>query len=293
MRTDKCIVSCALTGVLTDPDRFPVPVTPAQMAAAAKEAFDAGASIVHCHFRDQRPKMGFLPTWDTDVAKQIIDAIRACVPEIVINMSTGTVGPDVSGPLACLNQIKPEIAALNAGSLNYLKIHQDGRWAWPPLLFDNPVEKIQKLLNAMQSVNAIPECECFDTGHIRSIDLFEQNGILQRPFRLSLIMGVQSGMPSRPEWIPLLVREIGENIYWQVIAIGRQEVWPLHRKCAELGGHVRTGLEDTFYLPSGKKTASNGKLIEAAAKIIHETGRAVASPTETRQMLGISRHAPK
>jgi 3-keto-5-aminohexanoate cleavage enzyme len=285
---DKAVITCALTGVLTDPATFPVPVTPEQMADAARQAFDAGATIVHCHFRNQEAGLGHLPTWEPNIVQNICDAIRARVPKIMINMSTGVLGPDISGPVACLERVKPELAAMNSGSLNYLKTRKDGSWAWPPLLFDNPVDKIEAFLAAMRTNNSIPECECFDTGHVRSVRMYEHNGILQRPYHVSFVMGVASGMPTRPEWLPLLVDELAPEIDWQVIAIGREEVWPLHRRTAELGGQLRTGLEDTFYLPSGAKARSNGELVEALAKIVREVGREVATPEEARAMTGLS-----
>ena len=284
----KAIVTCALNGVLTNPETHPVPVTPEQMAAAAAEAHAAGASIVHCHFRDQRPGKGALPSWDPDVVAACCQAIRERTPDIIINMSTGIWGPDISGPLACLERVKPEIAAMNAGSLNYLKTRTDGSWAWKPALFDNPVEKIQAYLNVMNRLGIVPECECFDTGIVRSLAMYLANGMLKRPLQASLVMGVASGMPAKAKWLPLLLDELPPETHWQVIAIGRQEIWDLHQTCAELGGHVRTGLEDTFYLPNGDKTQSNGKLIEALVKVVENTGRSIASPAEVRQMLGIN-----
>ena len=113
---DKTIISCALTGVLTDPDRYPVPVTPEEMAAEARRAFEAGASIMHCHFRNQSEGLGYLPTWDVDVVDEIAGAIRDACPGVILNFSTGVVGDDISGPLACLERSRPEMAALNAGS---------------------------------------------------------------------------------------------------------------------------------------------------------------------------------
>lgn len=287
MSKDKAIVTCALTGVLTNPEQHPVPVTPEKMAEATEQAFNAGATIVHCHFRDQRPGLGHLPTWDPDIANDIISAIRDRVPEIIINCSTGIVGSDISGPLACLERIKPEMAALNSGSLNYLKTKKNGEWAWPPHLFDNPVEKIQKFLDVMKKLHIVPECECFDTGIVRSVGLFEENGMLEPPVRISLVMGVASGMPAKAKWLPLLVEEMKPGTYWQTIAIGRQEIWELHRETAELGGNLRTGLEDTFYLPDGSKSISNGQLVEALVKIIRETGRDIAGAEEARERIGI------
>ena len=284
---DKAVVTCALTGVLTNPQQFPVPVTPVEMARAARQARDAGATIVHCHFRMQEPGMGHLPTWDPEVVAEIVAAVRAEVPEIIVNLTTGVMGPDISGPVACLERVKPEMAALNAGSLNYLKTRSDGRWAWPPLLFDNPVDKVESFIEAMNREGVVPECECFDTGIVRSVKMFLDVGLLKPPAHVSLVMGVASGMPARPEWLPLLIDEMAPGTEWQTIAIGREEVWPLLRRTAELGGNVRTGLEDTFYLPDGSRAKSNGELVEALVRIVRDVGREPASPADTRRMIGI------
>ena len=281
----KTIITCALTGVLTDPAQHPVPVTPEEMAAESRRAFDAGASIVHVHFRKQQPGQGRFPSWEADVAGDICDAIREACPGIILNLSTGVLGDDISGPVACLERVKPEMAALNAGSLNYLKARRSGQWAWPPLLFDNPVPKIARFIKKMDELDIIPECECFDTGIVRSVGLFRQVGMLRDPVHISLVMGVASGMPVNSKWLPLLVDEMPEGAMWQTILIGRDNVWPVHRTSAELGGHLRTGLEDTFYLPNGDRATSNGQLIEALAKVAREAGREIASPEEALAMV--------
>jgi len=281
----KAVVTCALTGVLTDPKVHHVPVTPEEMAEEARRAYDAGASIVHCHFRRQEPGMGRMPSWEPDVAGAICDAIRDRCPDILINMSTGVMGDDLSGPVGCLERVKPEMAALNAGSLNYLKARSNGKWAWPPLLFDNPVSKVERFVKAMDAHDVIPECECFDTGILRSVSLFRQVGLLKDPIHISLVMGVASGMPAKASWLPLLVEEMPEGAHWQSVVIGRQEIWPVHRRTAELGGDLRTGLEDTFYLPNGDKATSNGQLIDALVSTAREVGREIATPAETRAML--------
>ncbi len=283
----KAVLTCALTGVLTDPAQHHVPVTPEQMAQEARRARDAGASIVHCHFRAQEDGMGRLPSWDPQVAYDICAAIRAEVPDLIINMTTGVVGPDLSGPIACLERVRPEMAALNAGSLNYLKLRSNNDWAWPPMLFDNPVEKVEQFAEVMKRLSIVPECECFDTGILRSVALYARRGMVPNPPHVSLVMGVESGMPNKARWLPLLLEEMISGTHWQVIGIGRQEVWELHRACAELGGDLRTGLEDTFYLPDGAKATSNGQLIEALAKTAVQAGRTVATPAEARKLLGL------
>ena len=287
MSDRKAVLTCALTGVLTDPQQHQVPVTPEQMAAEARRARDAGASIVHCHFRMQEEGMGRLPSWEPQVAGDVCDAIRAECPDLIINMSTGVTGPDISGPLACLERVRPEMAALNAGSLNYLKLRANGEWAWPPMLFDNAVEKVEAFAEAMKRLGVVPECECFDTGILRSVALYARRGLVPTPPHVSLVMGVESGMPNKASWLPLLLEEMLPGTHWQVIGIGRQEVWELHRACARLGGDLRTGLEDTFYLPDGTRATSNGPLIDALARVARDAGRQVATPDEARAILGL------
>ena len=285
MDKNKVVVTCSLTGVLTNPAQHPVPVTPAEMASSAKEAFDAGASIMHVHFRRQEPGMGFLPTWEPEVASAIVTAIREACPGVIINNTTGVVGADIAGPLACLDATRPEMAAMNAGTLNYLKLKSDGKWAWPPMLFDNPIAKIEAFLAHMYANGIVPECECFDTGIVRSVGLLQRAGLLRAPAHVSFVMGVESGMPGKAEWLPLLLAELEPGTQWQTIGIGREEVWKLHRATAELGGNLRTGVEDTFYLPDGSKTTGNGALIEAMVKMAREVGREPASPAEVRAAL--------
>ncbi|MGD9305135.1 MAG: 3-keto-5-aminohexanoate cleavage protein [Desulfobacterales bacterium] len=288
---DKVVVTCALTGVLTDPAKFNVPVTPEEMAEATAQAYNAGASIVHCHFRDQGDGMGAFPTWDIKSVGDILAAIKESVPDILICMSTGVVGNDLSGPLGCIETFKPELAACNAGSLNYLKIRKDGEWAWPPMLFDNPVEKVQKFLDVMAASKTIPEFECFDTGIVRSVGLYKANGMFEGDPHLSFVMGVESGMPANPDLIQILKDELPQNAHWQVIATGpgREKIWDLHHRSVELGGNVRTGLEDTFYLPDGTRATDNGQLVEALVNIVREVGREVASTSEAREILGVLR----
>lgn len=283
---DKVLLTAALNGVLTDPQTHPVPYTPSQMARAARQALDAGACIAHIHVREQ--SAGRFPSWDPDLAAEIVDAIREAAPGILINMTTGVVGDDISGPLAVLARVRPEVAAMNSGSLNYLKLRSSGAWAWPPMLFDNPIDKITRFLDAMASHDIVPECECFDTGIIRSVDMFARKGMLPEHFTVSLVQGVASGMPARTDLLPVLVDLVPEGARWQSIVIGRQEVWDLHRRTAELGGNLRTGLEDTFYLPNGSRASSNGELIDALAKVARDAGREPASPDEARAILGLS-----
>ena len=284
----KAVVTCALTGVLTDPAVYPAPVTPEDMAREARRAFDEGASVVHVHFRRLEPGKGHLPSWDPEVAVAVVSAIRDSCPGIIVNQTTGVVGPDIAGPLACMRAVRPEIAALNAGSLNYLKTRSDGSWAWPPMLFDNPVEKAAAFLSAMRACAVEPEFECFDTGIVRMAAAIARNCGYERAPKYNFVMGVESGMPADPDLLPILLRLVAAGARWSVTAIGRKEIWPLHRRAAELGGDLRTGLEDTIYLPDGARAASNGELVKALVALARDAGRAIAAPDEARHALGLS-----
>lgn len=284
---DTAILTCALTGVLTNPLQHPVPVTPAQMAAAARDAYNAGASIMHVHLRAQEAGKGHLPSWDPDVADAVCSAIRAACPGVIINLSTGVIGSDISGPVACLRRVRPEAAACNAGTLNYLKLKDNGAWAWPPLVFDNPVAKVQQFLQVMDELHIHPEFECFDVGIVRSVGMYLKAGLFSGVPELNFVMGVASGMPCDADLLALLPRYAPPGSVWQTTLIGRAEVWPVHQRTAELGGMLRSGLEDTFYLPSGERAAGNGELIEALAACARRAGREVASPAEARARLGL------
>jgi uncharacterized protein (DUF849 family) len=287
MNTEPAILTCALTGVLTNPQQHPVPVTPAQMAAEARDAFNAGASIMHVHLRSQEAGFGHMPSWDPDVADEVVSAIRAACPGVIINLTTGVVGKDISGPLACLRRVRPEAAACNAGTLNYLKLKDNGEWAWPPMVFDNPVSKVQQMLDVMNELHIHPEFECFDVGIVRSVGLYLKAGMFSGVPELNFVMGVASGMPCDADLLALLPRYAPQGAVWQSTLIGRAEIWPLHQKTAELGGMLRSGLEDTFYLPGGARATGNGVLIEALAACARNAGREVATPAQARRRLGL------
>jgi len=287
--SDKAVITCALNGVLTDPKQHHVPVTPEEMAREAKAAYDAGASVMHIHLRQQAPGKGHLPSWEVEVSRAIQQAIREACPGVIINHTTGVVGPNYAGALDCVRETKPEMAACNAGSLNYLKVKADNTWAWPPHLFDNPVEKIQAYIDVMNDAGTLPEFECFDVGIVRSVGMYRQTGMYRGPLEYNFVMGVASGMPADPDLLPILLKLKAPDAAWQVTAIGRGEIWSLHRRCAELGGHLRTGLEDTFYRPDGSKVTSNGQLIETIVAYARDAGREIASPAEARAIFGIRR----
>jgi uncharacterized protein (DUF849 family) len=139
----------------------------------------------------------------------------------------------------------------------------------------------------MAATAVLPEFECFDVGIVRCVEMYARTGLYTGHLDYNFVMGVESGMPADPDLLPILTRLAAANAIWQVTAIGRANVWPLHRRAAELGGNLRTGLEDTFYLPDGSKATSNGQLIDAVVRTARETGREIASPAEAREILAL------
>ncbi len=134
----------------------------------------------------------------------------------------------------------------------------------------------------MEESGSRPEFECFDVGIVRSVGLYVENG-MAKSAQYNFVMGVASGMPVDADLLELLLKYRRPGAPWQTTLIGRAEIWPVHKRAAELGGMLRTGLEDTFYLPSGEKAASNGALIEALAACARRAGREIASPRRNKK----------
>jgi 3-keto-5-aminohexanoate cleavage enzyme len=200
------------------------------------------------------------------------------------------IGPDIGGPAACIRRVRPEIAACNAGSLNYLKLKDDGQWAWPPMVFDNPVDKVQRFLAVMEECGVHPEFECFDVGIVRSVGMYLKAGLKPGMGRARVQLrdgrGLGHALRRRPAGAAAALSVRGRGVAEH--ADRPPEIWPVHQRTAELGGMLRSGLEDTFYLPDGSRAGGNGELIEALARCAARAGRAVASPAEARALLGLA-----
>jgi len=133
--------------------------------------------------------------------------MREACPGLIINQTTGVVGPNYQGPLDCLRATRPEMAACNAGSLNYLKVRSNGTWAWPPMLFDNQPAKVKDFIDVMLETGTLPEFECFDVGIVRCVEMYVQTGMYtERLPEYNFVMGVESGMPADPDLLPILLK---------------------------------------------------------------------------------------
>ncbi len=279
---DKVIITCAVSGVLANRKQCPaIPYTPVEIADECKRAFDAGATVVHIHARTDDGG----PTFATETFAQIRDEVRARCP-VILNFSTGNLDEDNRQQRKYITEVKPEIAALNMGTMNYAKYSKSRKSFVFDMIFPNTFGKIVGLLQAMQEAGVKPELECFDTGHTNSIWPLLDMGVLQKPIQFSFIMGVMGGIPPTVEALKLQRDMIPEGSTWEVIGIGRKQ-WQLVAAALVLGGNIRVGLEDNFYLPDGTMAGSNGDLVAKAAQLTRDIGREVASIDEARAMLSL------
>jgi len=283
--TDACIITCAMSGVAANRDQCPaIPYTPEDYAAEARRAYDAGAAVLHIHAR--YPDDG-LPSYRVKEYRAISEAILAEVPDVVINFSTGAVGVPIEERVHHITALKPELGALNMGSMNYAKYSSKRKALVFDFVFANPFSDITFLLEKMNSVDVKPECECFDTGHIGNVFPLIDMELISTPIQFSLIMGVLGGAGATASNLAHMVTLLPEPNTWEVIAISRDQ-WKMVAAASSLGGNVRVGLEDNFYVPSGEMAASNGELVQAATDLIRLSGREVAGPAEARRLLSLA-----
>ena len=279
----KTVISAALTGVLSTRDQCPaIPYTPKEIAEEAARAAQEGAAIVHIHAR--RPDGG--PDWSVETFKEIYTEVRAR-SDVIVNFSTGAVGIPAEDRIAHIRDLKPEIAALNMGSMNYAMYSERRKEFLHDHVFANPFRDIRFFLETMNAANVRPELECFDTGHIGNTRPLIHMGVLKPPYQFSLIMGVLGGIPASTRHLVDQVDTLPADSHWQVIGISLAQ-WPLVAAAISMGGNVRVGLEDNFYLEEGRMAKSNGELVAKAARMCRELGREVASAREAREQLSLA-----
>jgi len=278
--SEPVIISAALTGVLATRDQCPaIPYTPREIAEEAKRAADAGAAIVHIHARN--PEGG--PEWRVETFAEILTEVRSRT-DALVNFSTGAIGIPVEDRVAHIRELRPEIGALNMGSMNYAIYSEKKKAFYHDHVFANPFRDIQYFLEAMNGAGVRPELECFDTGHIANTAPLIDMGVLRPPYQFSLIMGVLGGIPGTARHLANQVETLPEASHWQVIGIGLRQ-WPLVAAGISMGGNVRVGLEDNFYVEEGLMARSNGELVEKAARMAHDLGRGVATIEQARKIL--------
>jgi 3-keto-5-aminohexanoate cleavage enzyme len=278
---NKIVITCALTGVLATRKQCPaIPYTPVEIAEEAKRAYDAGASVVHIHARNDDGT----PSYEVDTYRRIKEEIEKRCP-ILLNFSTGAVGISREQKAAPFRELRPHIAALNMGSMNYAKYSKNKKRFEFDVIFENPFSEIQYLLEGMNEAAVKPELECFDFGHAASADVFHEMGLLPR-FQYSLIMGVLGGVPPTPENLMQMVRNLPKGAQWEIIGISHPQ-WRLVATALVLGGNIRVGLEDNLYLHEGVMARSNGELVEKAARMTRDIGLEPANVDEAKKILSI------
>jgi 3-keto-5-aminohexanoate cleavage enzyme len=290
---DPVVITCSISGAIANREQCPaIPYTPAEYASEARRIVDEGGVMIHIHAR----KPDGTPSYEVEDFAAITQAIRAEVgEEVIVNFSTGTIGVPLEKRVTYLRECRPEVAALNMGSLNYAKYSRSRKEFVFSMVFQNPFEEIIELLEAMNELHIKPEHECFDVGHVGSLAPLIDMGVLKTPLHVDCVMGVVGGIPPSARNLAAMVDNIpagggsaGPRNHWGVIGISRDQ-WMLVAAALTLGGSIRVGLEDNLYLPNGEMARSNGELIAKARQMTEDVGRRPASVEEARAMLGISR----
>ena len=280
---DPVIITCSISGAVANREQCPaIPYTPGEYAAEARRIVDEGGSMIHIHARTPEG----VPSYEVEDFRAITQAILAEVDDVIINYSTGAIGVPLEKRIAYLRELRPDVAALNMGSMNYAKYSRRRKEFVFSAVFENSFETITALLRAMNEEGIRPEHECFDSGHIANLDPLLDMGILHEPLQVSCVMGVTGGIRPTAGNLEHMSRQIADVRHnWGVIGVSRDQ-WGLIEAALRLGGNIRAGVEDNFYLPDGAMVESNGQLIAKARELTEAAGRRPATVAEAREMLG-------
>jgi uncharacterized protein (DUF849 family) len=283
---DPAIITCSISGAIANREQCPaIPYTPTEYAAEARRIVDEGG--VHIHIHARRPDG--TPSCEVEDFRAITEAIKDEIGDAaIINFSTGTVGVSVEKRIAYLREVRPEVAALNMGSMNYAKYSAARKDFVFKMVFENSFDEIIELLGAMNELGIRPEHECFDVGHVGSLAPLVDMGVLHEPLHVDLVMGVTGGIPPTARNLAMMADNVPAGAHWGVIGISRVQ-WMLVAAALTLGGSIRVGLEDNLYLPGGEMAKSNGELVARARRMCEDVGRRAATVDEARAMLGVPR----
>ncbi len=297
--TKKVIITCAATGAIHTPSMSPwLPVTPDEIAEAAIGAANAGAAIVHLHAR--MPEDG-RPTQDPEMFKRFLPKIRAA-SNVVINLTTGGAPTmTVEERLQPALQLKPEVASLNMGSMNFglyemLDRFKEFKYDWerPYLagsddrIFKNTFKDIANILTLCGDNQTRFEIECYDIGHLYTAAHFLDRGLLKPPLFIQSVFGLRGGIGNHAEDVLHMKRTadrlFGDDYFWSVLGAGRGQM-PIAVMSAVMGGNVRVGLEDSLWIGKGKLAQSNADQVSKIRRILEELGLEIATPDDARAML--------
>jgi uncharacterized protein (DUF849 family) len=296
----KVIITCAVTGAIHTPTMSPyLPITPKEIADAAVEAAQAGASIVHLHARD--PKTG-QPTQDPKYFEEFAKDIKSR-SDVVINFTTGGAPTMlVEERLQPTLKLKPEVASLNMGSMNFAFFGMLNRFKkfeheWErkhlenkDIVFRNTFQDIEYVLKTLSETGTRFEFECYDTAHLYNLNYFLEQGLVKPPLFVQTVFGLQGGTGAHPEDVLHMKRTaerlFGDKMIWSVLGAGRHQL-PIAAMAAAMGGNIRVGLEDSLWAAPGRMAASNAEQVQLARKIVEGLGLEVATPDEAREILDL------
>jgi uncharacterized protein (DUF849 family) len=287
----KTILTCAVTGNITTRAQHPgLPITPAEIAAAAIEAGRAGAAVVHMHARDPETGKGSM---ELEYFAEIVDRIRQSGSDIILNLSTGEGGrfvPSEDEPriaaqgttlarperrVAHVEALKPEICTLDFNTM----------FSGSAVVVNTP-RNLEIMASRIYGVGTVPEIEIFDSGDLHMVQDFLKRGILQTPLMFQIVLGVRFGAVADPDTLFYLSRRLPPDCIWAAFGIGRAE-FPMLAQSYLLGGHVRVGLEDNIYISAGKLARDNAELVERGVTIVENLGGRIATAQEARKMIGL------
>ena len=282
---DPVVITCSISGAIANRDQCPaIPYTPEEYGAEARRIVDEGGVMIHIHAR--RPDG--TPSYEIEDFRAITEAIKAEVGDaVIINYSTGAIGIPLEKRIEYLRELRPVVAALNMGSMNYAKYSKKRKDFVFNTVFQNPFDEIIEFLTAMKELGIKPEHECFDLGHVGSVYPLMDMGVLEAPLHVDCVMGVVGGVRPTARNLAAMAAEVPAGSHWGVIGISREQ-WMLVAAALTLGGSIRVGLEDNFYLPNGEMARSNGDLIAKARQMCEDAGRRPATVQEARDLLGVS-----
>ena len=269
---EKLIITCAITGAETTTASQPnVPITPKQQGEAAEKAIEAGASVIHLHVRNDDGT----PSQQVDRFQEAILEIKKRVKDAIIQISTGgAVGEAPEKRLAPL-KLKPEMASLNLGSLNF---GED--------VFINYPKDIELLARGIKEHSIIPEIEIYEMGMLETVLKYAKKDLIAAPFHVQFVLGVPGGMSGEVRNLVHLIGGLPPQSTWGVAGVGRYQL-PLATHAILMGGHVRVGFEDNIYYSKGVLALSNAELVARVSRLAGELGRGIATPAEARVQLGI------
>jgi uncharacterized protein (DUF849 family) len=286
----KIIITVAVTGSLGDKSKHPaLPVNPKEIASSALEACEAGASVAHIHVRDpatSEPSMAF------ELYQDVVERIRQ-QSDMVINLTTGAgarIIPNDSNPVGLgsgtmwhspekriehVIKLKPELCSLDIGSMNF-----------GPRVFANVVPHVEDMAKRIKEAGVNPELEVFDMGHIEIGRSLLEKGLVESPPIFQLCLGIQWGIPATTKNMLMMKEALPSDAIWSGFGIGPNS-FPMVAQSALLGGNVRVGFEDNFYVSPGTPAKNNAQLIEKAVSILKALDKEPASPQEARETLGL------